>query len=649
MPKMMRRGPIKGRDYHLSLSGCGFLGLYHVGVISAFHEYARQLCSNKIAGASAGSLAAACLICNVAFGRLVVTEKLGTAYGSRGWESGAESLTNRPFWPIGGGYQLMSLGRVCLRHGGTDDLDLLSEATTSILRVAVQARRRALGPFHPGFDINALLYDIFLRILPDNAHELCSGRLHVSLTRVSDGANVLLNRFSSKDELVIVLMCSCFIPFYSGLVPPKVNGVAYMDGGFSDNLPILDENTITVSPFSGENDICPEDESFNLMLIHLSNTSVAVSPANIYRLVRILFPPHPEILARMTQQGFDDAVKYLQRHNLISCTRCLAVRSSFDITQPEENNRTANSSLKTSVDIAPDKDTPPFIDSHPYDGCDDCKIQKQMAELASLPEPIREPMMKAAERENRGIVNWLFKQRPVKVLSLLTLPYVLPFDITMSVASKLLKLVPVLRRELSTSFFNVLDKLREIALAITEFNYNLDAARPVKMRSRSMENLRTVRSAVTDAQKRRQQRKSFAGVTYEKRVLSELNLGSKLPLAQTLSRSRKTSVMDALRSLDSGLPSVSSAIDLTNDMLDHERGSLHQSQAQSLDQMLDVTQRKEALMAFYYTDENNRVNVTEIFDVSESTETPQTSPERSSQGAPVGGNGGERRRRMPVY
>lgn len=58
----------KGRDYHLSLSGCGFLGLYHVGVISAFHEYARHLCVNKIAGASAGSLAAACLICNVAFG-----------------------------------------------------------------------------------------------------------------------------------------------------------------------------------------------------------------------------------------------------------------------------------------------------------------------------------------------------------------------------------------------------------------------------------------------------------------------------------------------------------------------------------------------------------------------------------------------------
>jgi hypothetical protein len=34
-----------------------------------------------------------------------------------------------------------------------------------------------------------------------------------------------------------------------------------MDGAFSDNLPLLDENTVTVSPFSGETDICPRDDS----------------------------------------------------------------------------------------------------------------------------------------------------------------------------------------------------------------------------------------------------------------------------------------------------------------------------------------------------------------------------------------------------
>lgn len=43
-----------------------------------------------------------------------------------------------------------------------------------------------------------------------------------------------------------------------------------MDGGYSDNLITLDENTITVSPFCGESDICPRDDSSQLFHVSLS-------------------------------------------------------------------------------------------------------------------------------------------------------------------------------------------------------------------------------------------------------------------------------------------------------------------------------------------------------------------------------------------
>lgn len=43
-----------------------------------------------------------------------------------------------------------------------------------------------------------------------------------------------------------------------------------MDGGFSDNLPTLDENTITISPFCGESDICPRDISSQLFHVSFS-------------------------------------------------------------------------------------------------------------------------------------------------------------------------------------------------------------------------------------------------------------------------------------------------------------------------------------------------------------------------------------------
>ncbi|CRK98649.1 CLUMA_CG012052, isoform A [Clunio marinus] len=48
--------------YNLSFAGCGFLGIYHVGVAVAFKKYAPQLLLQKISGASAGALAATCLL-----------------------------------------------------------------------------------------------------------------------------------------------------------------------------------------------------------------------------------------------------------------------------------------------------------------------------------------------------------------------------------------------------------------------------------------------------------------------------------------------------------------------------------------------------------------------------------------------------------
>lgn len=63
------------------------------------------------------------------------------------------------------------------------------------------------------------------------------------------------------------LLSSCFIPIFSGWIPPHFHGVRYIDGCYSDNLPILDENTVTVSPFCGESDICPRDDTYNVLQV----------------------------------------------------------------------------------------------------------------------------------------------------------------------------------------------------------------------------------------------------------------------------------------------------------------------------------------------------------------------------------------------
>ncbi|XP_061706227.1 1-acylglycerol-3-phosphate O-acyltransferase Pnpla3-like isoform X2 [Cydia pomonella] len=333
---------------NLSFAGCGFLGIYHVGVAVCFKKYAPHLLLGKISGASFGALSACCLLCDV---------------------------------PIG-------------------------EITSDVLRVVGEARAGSLGPFSPSFNIQNVLLEGMDKYLPQDVHKIVSGKLHISLTRVYDGKNVIVSEFPTRQDLMQALLASCFVPVFSGVLPPRFHGIRYMDGGFSDNLPVLDENTITVSPFCGESDICPRDLSSQLFHVSIANTSIELSKQNINRFVRILFPPKPEVLSNMCKQGFDDALRFLQRNNMISCTRCLAVQSTFQLQEVLDD---------TVYDYDPD--------------CEECKTHRQDALEDDLPDTVMSIFQNAIDSANHGIVNWVLRQRAVRYLSIMTLPYRVPIDI----------------------------------------------------------------------------------------------------------------------------------------------------------------------------------------------------------------------------
>jgi patatin-like phospholipase domain-containing protein 2 len=61
---------------NLSFSGCGFLGIYHVGVLSAFKEHSPDTVqNNRISGCSAGALVAACALCDCCLGNSFINKK----------------------------------------------------------------------------------------------------------------------------------------------------------------------------------------------------------------------------------------------------------------------------------------------------------------------------------------------------------------------------------------------------------------------------------------------------------------------------------------------------------------------------------------------------------------------------------------------
>ena len=267
----------------ISFSGCGFLGVYHIGVASCLKQHAKSLINSfdKIYGCSAGSLVAAMLLVDIG----------------------------------------------------------IEEVCQHTMDVVAQARAGIFGPLSPGFKLNEILLKNLNEKLPMDAHLKTNGKLFVSLTRVYDGKNVIISDFATREELINVLLCSCFVPFYSGFVPPKYRGIYYVDGGISNNLPSFND-TITVSPWSGSSDICPRnDDESSLIDLIVVNTSIQATPSNIYRCSTMFFPPDPKILRDFCTQGFQETVQYLQDHGLFESTHGIQKNVSFSTKMNQKKMR----------------------------------------------------------------------------------------------------------------------------------------------------------------------------------------------------------------------------------------------------------------------------------------------------------------------
>lgn len=79
-----------------------------------------------------------------------------------------------------------------------------------VIEAIQRARNRNLGVFHPSFNLSKHLREALEKYLPANVHQLISGKVSISLTRVSDLENVLVSDFESKDEVVDVsALCGC--------------------------------------------------------------------------------------------------------------------------------------------------------------------------------------------------------------------------------------------------------------------------------------------------------------------------------------------------------------------------------------------------------------------------------------------------------
>ena len=102
-------------------------------------------------------------------------------------------------------------------------------------------------------------YGLWDAYLPHDAHIRCSGRLFLSVTQWPSLKNRLVSEFETRDQLIWTAVASVCLPMaFIGDFPVDVPGVGpCIDGGFSDDAPVVDSNTLSASALHNKADISP--------------------------------------------------------------------------------------------------------------------------------------------------------------------------------------------------------------------------------------------------------------------------------------------------------------------------------------------------------------------------------------------------------
>ena len=149
MANSSSRVPPSKRKLEISFGGCGFLGVYHIGVGKCVKDHAPYLFDEfeGFYGASAGAITAVCAACQ-----------------------------SDPMVPYKWVKKTFEASR----------------------------KHKFLGVLHPSFDLYARLREFLEDFLPADAHKLARKKVYISLTTFPELKNRLVTKFTTRKELINV-------------------------------------------------------------------------------------------------------------------------------------------------------------------------------------------------------------------------------------------------------------------------------------------------------------------------------------------------------------------------------------------------------------------------------------------------------------
>lgn len=114
----------------------------------------------------------------------------------------------------------------------------------------------------------------------------------------------------------------------------------YMDGGFTNNLPVFEDGfTVRVSPFSGGQEISPQDKRGMGLFFNLHSQDFQLNRRNIARGLHAFFPPSKDTLTKYFNRGYHDAEKFLKSRDFFEPeSRITDISDSSVNTSPHNKN-----------------------------------------------------------------------------------------------------------------------------------------------------------------------------------------------------------------------------------------------------------------------------------------------------------------------
>lgn len=65
-----------------------------------------------------------------------------------------------------------------------------------------EVKKSFLGPLAPSCKMVRIMRQFLYQVLPEDSYKAATGKLHVSLTRLTDGESVVVSEYTSKEELI---------------------------------------------------------------------------------------------------------------------------------------------------------------------------------------------------------------------------------------------------------------------------------------------------------------------------------------------------------------------------------------------------------------------------------------------------------------